>query len=206
MGKVKKMTKRAMETALEKVYSEKYRVLTGVTATMSRKFVKAVLAQAIRESKEAGTYGLPPEFGDALLKQELCDEAVKRELDKKRDDGVIDDEIRKWWSLPDIERRLLLKLDEANRVALFLKLTTFDKMSRDDASKTVIKYHPVYGDPEDTSQWDGEDRPLPPELRERVNFYAEKVATLTSEEQQSLLDSFSSLNARIRHEIKEGKL
>jgi hypothetical protein len=206
MGKVKKMSNKAMETALEKVYSEKYRALTGVPAAMAKKFVKALLAQVIKESKEMGTYNLPHNFGESLLEQEKSDEAIAQELAKKRKDGVSDNEIKRWWSLPDIERRLLIKLDEANRVALFLKLTNFDKLSREEASKTVIKYHPVYGDPDDTSQWDGEDRPLPPELRERVNLYAEKVATFPHDEQQELIDSFSSLNARIRQEIKDGKL
>ncbi|MHC9540272.1 MAG: hypothetical protein AB9903_12210 [Vulcanimicrobiota bacterium] len=206
MGRMKKTKDKSLEAQLEKVYCERYQAITGVTAPMAKKFIKMLLVQTIKESKRAGTYSLTPDYGQKLIESAETDESVKEMLEKKRADGVTDDDIRRWWAISDLERRLLLKIDETNRVGLFLKFINFDKISRDEANTMVIKYHPVYGDPEDTSQWEGEDRPIPPELRERVNHYVQQQQSLPLEEQQKKLEAFSSLNARIRHEIKEGTI
>jgi len=206
MGRMKKTKDKPLETQLEKVYSERYQAITGVTAPMAKKFIKMLLVQTIKESKRAGTYSLAPDYGQKLIESAETDESVKEMLEKKRAEGVTDDDIRKWWGISDLERRLLLKIDETNRVGLFLKFINFDKISRDEANAMVIKYHPVYGDPDDTSQWTGEDRPIPPELRERVNNYVQQQQSLPLEEQQKKLEAFSSLNARIRNEIKEGNI
>ncbi len=206
MGRLKKTKEKSLETQLEKVYSERYQVITGVTAPMAKKFIKLLLQQVIKESKRAGTYNLVPDYGQKLIDNAKDDESIREALEKKRADGVTDDDIRRWWGISDLERRLLTKIDETNRVGLFLKFINFDKIPRDEANTMVIKYHPVYGDPDDTTQWEGEDRPIPPELRERVNNYVQKQQALPLEEQQKKIDAFSSLNARIRHEIKEGNI
>jgi len=206
MGRLKKTKDKSLETQLEKVYAERYQAITGVTAPMSKKFIKLLLTQTIKESKRAGTYSLPPDYGQKLIESAETDESVKETLEKKRADGVTDDDIKRWWAISDLERRLLLKIDETNRVGLFLKFINFDKIQREEANTLVIKYHPVYGDPDDTTQWEGDDRPIPPELRERVNRYVQTQQALPLEEQQKKIDEFTSLNARIRHEIKEGNI
>jgi len=206
MGRLKKTKDKSLETQLEKVYAERYQAITGVTAPMAKKFIKLLLTQTIKESKRAGTYGLPQDYGQKLIESAETDESVKEALEKKRADGVTDDDIKSWWAISDLERRLLIKIDETNRVGLFLKFINFDKIPRDEANTLVIKYHPVYGDPDDTTQWEGDDRPIPPELRERVNRYVQTQQALPLEEQQKKIEAFTSLNARVRHEIKEGNI
>jgi hypothetical protein len=206
MGRLKKTKDKSLETQLEKVYAERYQAITGVTAPMAKKFIKLLLTQTIKESKRAGTYGLPQDYGQKLIESAETDESVKEALEKKRADGVTDDDIKSWWAISDLERRLLIKIDETNRVGLFLKFINFDKIPRDEANTLVIKYHPVYGDPDDTTQWEGDDRPIPPELRERVNRYVQNQQALPLEEQQKKIEAFTSLNARVRHEIREGNI
>jgi hypothetical protein len=204
--KEKMKRSKVLESALETAYSEKYRIVTGVSLVMSKKFIKALLAQAIKESLTECTYNLPPDYGQKFLDLAATDEFVAGELEKKRKDGVTDEDLKMWWGISDLERRLLTKLDETNRTGLFLKFINFDRKSREEANALIKKFHPIYGDPDDTSIYRGEDRPLPPELRDRVNRYAAQTAAKSLEEQQEQMDRFSSLNARIRHEIKEGRL
>jgi len=204
--KEKMKRSKALENALEVAYTQKYSAVTGVSKIMSKKFIKALLAQTIRESLSEGTYNLSPDYGQKFLDLAATDEYVAKELEKKRKEGVTDEELKKWWGISDLERRLLTKLDETNRTGLFLKFINFDRKSREEANALIIKFHPIYGDPADTSLFKDEDRPLPPELRDRVNRYAALTAAQSPEEQQELMDRFSSLNARIRHEIREGRL
>jgi hypothetical protein len=206
MSTVKKTGEKAFITEMEKRYSEKYQALTHVPMPMAKKFIKTLIAQIVKESKHEGTFALPSDYGQRMIDTAATDKKVAGEIEKLRKDGVNDDDIKSWWGLHDIERRLLLKLDETNRSGLFLKLTTMDKMPPAEANKIVQKYHPIYGNPEDTSQYKGEDRPLPPELRERITRYIEKEIKKPLEEQQEMLDKFPSLNARIRHDLKAGKL
>jgi hypothetical protein len=205
MGKVKKTQEKSFMSQLEKTYSEKYQNLTGVPMPMAKKFIKTLIQQAVKESKAEKTFNFPPDCGERMLKAEATDKEIAAKLGKLRKEGVSDDDIRNWWGLNDVERRLLLKLDETNRTGLFLKLTTIDKMSATEANKLVQKYHPIYGDPDDTSQFKGDDRPLPPELRETITRYIEIETSKPLEEQKEKMEKFSSLNARIRHELKAMK-
>lgn len=204
MGSAKKMTEKSFLSQMEKIYSEQYQIITGVPKTMARKFIKTLLIQIVKESKEVGTFTLPADYGQQMLNAATTDKKIAAEIAKLKKEGVNDDDIRNWWGLHDVERRLLLKLDEANRTALYLKLTTMDKISPSEANLTVQKYHPIFGSPDDTSLYKGDDRPLPPEIRQRVLQYIEKETKKSPEEQQEKLDKFSSLNARVRYEIKAG--
>ena len=70
----------------------------------------------------------------------------------------------------------------------------------------VCKFHPIYGDSNDNSQSSGDDRPLPFELKDRINIYIEKRAGKGSEEYKREMESSSSFNALIRKEMRAGKL
>ena len=41
---------------------------------------------------------------------------------------------------------------------------------KNEAAAHVRKIHPMYGDPDDTRHTAGDDRPLPYELKDRVNI------------------------------------
>ncbi|MDQ7821874.1 MAG: hypothetical protein RDV48_03665 [Candidatus Eremiobacteraeota bacterium] len=203
---VKKSVKKSLEAHLEKVYSDKYQVVTGVPLAMAKKFIKTLLTQVVKESKDAGTYNLPPDHGKSMLEAAKKDQKVKKAIELKRKEGVTDEDFINWWAVPDVERRLLLRIDETNRMGLFMKFTNIDRMPATEANRLVLKYHPLYGEPQETDNEADMDRPLPAELRERITRYAENLKEIPVEEQQALIDKFSTLNARVRHEIKNKAL
>ena len=73
--------------------------------------------------------------------------------------------------------------------------------------EVVLKKGQVWGDPTDTSRWQGDDRPLPQELHARCDDWINKQRfNPEGEEFKRRLTAFSSCNAMIRAEIREGRL
>jgi len=163
-----------------------------------------MLNKCIKESRKEGTYNLPQNAGEIILEKEKTDEKTQESFKKKRSESVKDEDIRWWWNLNDIERRMMLKIDEMNRVALFMdrleKGSTFE-----EAAKECRKVHPYYGKPEDTTHARRDDAPLPIELKDRINIYIESMIS-KSEEMKQKIEPHSSFNAFIREEIKNGNV
>jgi len=197
-----------IEQELLEYYSQMF-TETGIPD--ARKTAKNILDQAIEESKKEGTYNMPSNSGDMLLEKEKSDEKTRQILRKKRDEGVRDEDIRWWWNMNDIERRIMLKTDEMNRMVLFMKeiqdsTATTKELAAKKASDEVRKFHPIYGDPDNTTHTKGDDRPLPAELKDRINIYIEKRFKSESEKYKKDIESSSTFNALIRKEIKAGDL
>ena len=106
----------------------------------------------------------------------------------------------------NLERGMIFQVDALDRFALFLKLMEEDGLSDDEAAKRVRKFHPIYGDPDDTSVTTGEDRPLMPELKDRVNTYVMKKNQADPEKFKQDIEESSTFNALIRNEIKKGSI
>jgi len=87
-----------------------------------QKLTKRLLDQAIEESKKEGSYNLPSNFGSILLEEDKADnpyiekiaETIRKNLPKKRAEGVRDEDIKWWWNMNDIERRMMLIFDDIN--------------------------------------------------------------------------------------------
>ncbi len=169
----------------------------------ARKMTEDFLDKAIEDSKKAGRYNLR-NVGDTLLEKEKSSGQVNLNFENKRKEGVRDEDIRWWFNLNDIERMMMLKIDEFHRLALFIKEKEKEKTD-DEASATVRKYHPIYGDLNDETHGSGDNRPLPLELKDRINIYIEKQGINNSEFKKQI-DSFPTLNALIRKEIRVGKI
>jgi len=148
---------------------------------------------------------VPPNAGDLILTREKNDEKTHQVLEKKRREGVKDEDIRFWWNLSNLERFTMLKFDEINRIAMF-QIYREKGLSVEEANKEVRKAHPFYGDPQDITHSQGDDRPLCEELKERINIYIEKRSKENPEKIKEELRQFSSFNAFIRNEIKAGKI
>lgn len=161
-----------------------------------------MLDDAIEEAKKVA---LPPNAGDKILEKEKTDENTRRVLEKKRREGVRDEDIRWWWNLDGIERIMMLKIDELHRLVLFRKLIEEDGKTDEESGAAVRKYQPVYGNPEDMTHTQGDDRPLPEELKDRINVYIEKQG-IDNPDFKNKLDSFSSFNALVRKEIGDGNI
>ena len=107
--------------------------------------------------------------------------------------------------MPDLERRLMLKDDENSRLAAFMHHLD-QGVSQEKAAVEVRRFHPIYGDPSDTSKSSGDDRPLPYELKDRINRYIEMRNQQGADFFKADLEASSSFNALVRGEIKNGNL
>ena len=190
---------------------------TGLSDFNERSIVGDMLDEAIVEAKKDGSYFFPDKIGDILLSDiEIEDPAFKKviefmrkNLPRKRDEGVRDEDIRWWWNLNDIERRMMLKADEKTYGATYFAEKDscgedVEENAIEKAKTKVRKTHPIYGIfSEDVTD---DDRPLPLELKERINVYIERRSL---SDQKNFLDEVrksSSFNAFVRKELREGRL
>lgn len=169
----------------------------------ARKEVKRIIELCKEDAKKDGTDNLPENFGDFIIKaSESGDPKSKKLVEKARNEGATDEDIKKWWNLYDLERRMMISIDNIFRGATFYKAKD-EGLSSDEAAERVRKTFPIYGDPEDTSKLTGDDRLILHELRDRVNVYLSKHGTSVI---QNKLTNNSSFNAFVRAEIRLGNL
>lgn len=185
----------------EQAILELYSKLLPGTGNM----VQEMLDTAIAESKKEGLYNLAPNLGDVFLEREKAEAGVKEKFKKKREEGVKDTDIRWWFNLNDIERKMMLKVDELNRMVLFMEVLKQGK-TEDEAESAVRKAHPIYGDLDDETHGKGDDRPLPFELKDRINIYIQKRFESNPEQYKKEIEGSSTFNALVRKEIRDGKI
>ncbi|HMI38296.1 MAG TPA: hypothetical protein VK500_00160, partial [Nitrospiraceae bacterium] len=198
-------------TSDEKACLESTRVFfehVGVPTGNAKKMAADLLGKAISEGKAAGTYDLPRNFGDQILagssasnpKHQRLLDFLRSRLGLLRGEGVRDEDIKWWWNITDVERRCLFQQDENSRLALFI-----DRLHKgataEDAAKDTFRYHPNYGDPNDESKAKGADRPLPDELKDRVNKFI-LLQLSDPSAWQAALSASPSLNALLRSKLK----
>ena len=193
------------ERDLEKMYVGMFVSEKGMSPSDARRAVHQLMQQAKEEAQKEGTTNLPADFGDSLLEREATDGKIKSMLATKRREGVTDDDIRWWWNMPDLERRMMIKDDDATRLALFIH-NRQQGSNPEQAADVVKKFHPIYGDPSDTSKSQGDDRPLPYELKDRINIYVQKRFQQEAEAFKEELERSSSFNALVRREIRNGNI
>ena len=149
---------------------------------------------------------MPANLGDILLEKESTRQETKYMLAKRRKDGVRDENIRWWMNRHELDRKMMIKVDDISSLALFTKLREQDLLSEEEAAREVKKYFAVFGDPDDTSTSNGDDRPLPFELKDRINVYIQKRSQTDPEKYKEEISESSSFNALIRKEIKTGNV
>ena len=96
--------------------------------------------------------------------------------------------------------------DFISRFTLFLKLREEDGLNEEEAAKRVGKSFPIFGDPDDITLSTGEDRPLPYELKDRINIYVEKRSQTDPKQFKREIELSSSFNALVRKEIEKGNI
>ncbi len=194
-----------IEKQLEDIYLPMFQMMMGMSSSQAKGTFHDMLKQAKEESLKEGTLNLPQNFGDILLEKESLDDKIKSMLARKRIVGARDADIRWWWNMHDLERRIMVKVDELNRMAMFID--SLEKgMKENKASERVRKFHPIYGDPEDTSHTTDDNGPLPYELKDRINIYIEKRGRANPEQYKREIETSSTFNALIRKEIKKGNV
>jgi len=197
-------SKKLIERELLQLYSQMFSQLPiGWTLEQARKEVKKAIKACKIQAKKEGTDNLGKNFGNGILKAyELGIPSAKRIVEKARKEEVNDEDIRKYWNLHDLQRRMVVWSENVFRYSTFLTARE-EGLSPDEAIIKQRKMFPMYGDPEDTRHTSGDDRPLPHELRGRVDVYREKYE---AEIIQKMVSKYSSYNAFIRAEIKKGNL
>lgn len=194
-----------IEKQLEALYIPMFQTMMGMTLTQAESTFRDLIKKAKEESLKEGTSKFPQNFGDILLEKESTNPHFKSMLAKKRNQDVRDEDIKWWWNMHDLERRMMIEVDNLSGFALFLKLKE-DGLNEDEAGKRVKKSRPIFGDPSDTSTSTGEDRPLPFELKDRINIYIQKRSQTDPEILKNEIAESSSFNALIRKQIKNGKV
>jgi hypothetical protein len=194
-----------IEKRLKDQYVPLFQMKIGMSASQAKSAFRDILKQAKEKSLKEGTSNLPQNFGEVLLQDESIDENIRSMLAKKRKEGVRDEDIRWWWNMHDLERRMMLKVLDVTKLAFYEKLIERDGLSEDEALKRLRKTFPIYGNPDDTTHAIGEDRPLPHELKNRIEIYMSR-RMWGSERLKRAIEWSSSFNAFIRKLIKKGKI
>lgn len=108
-----------VEKHLEETNVPMLQMLMGMSVGEAKRTFSDMLDRAKTQSVQDGTEKLPAHFGDLLLQDEPTDSKVQDMLEKKRREGVKDDDIRWWWNMHDLERQILLQVDNLFRFAAF---------------------------------------------------------------------------------------
>jgi len=177
---------------------------TGLSRREARKQVKQAIEDCKEAAREEGTDEAPDNLGDQILERaEQDNEQASRIVERARKEGATDEDIRQWWNMSDLRRRMICWAEDACvRMPMYVTATRHG-LSEEEAGEKVRQYFPVYGDPDDTEMGTGDDRPLPHELRDRVEKYRRAHR---KEDRRSKLEGYSSYNALVRDEIRSGNL
>ena len=194
------------EKRLEPHYVSFFNKSMEMPEDVAREIYKAFVQDLKEAAQREGTDRLPENFGEILLERERTDQQVKGAFFAKRAEGVTDEDIAFWWNMHDLERRLICKIDEMNRLILFEKLVQDKTTTELEAARAVAKRFPVYGDPEHLVLENEDDRPLPYELKWRVNRYISKRTAADPDRYREEVDASTSLNALLRNALRQGQL
>ncbi|MBN2241358.1 MAG: hypothetical protein JW793_01615 [Acidobacteria bacterium] len=194
------------EKRLEPQYVSFFRESMNMPEEVARDIFKAFVKEQREAAQREGTDRFPESFGDILLEREQSDEKVRDAFAPKRAEGVTDEDIALWWNMHDLERRLIIKVDEMNRILLFESLVQKGGVSEPDAARMVAKRFPVYGDTEHLVLENEDDRPLPFELKWRVNRYMTEKTEADPVGFRKEMEASTSLNALLRRALRQGKL
>ena len=131
-----------IEKKLEAIYVPMFQTMRGMTLTQAKSTFSDIIKKAKEESLKEGTSKFPQNLGDILLENESTNPHFKSMLAKKRSENVRDEDIRWWWNMHDLERRMMTEDDGLIRFAYFLYLKD-NGLSAEEAGKRVKKSYPI---------------------------------------------------------------
>jgi len=159
--------------------------------------VKTDIARYVKQPK--------PPTGDELLAKAQYDENLRARLSILRNEGVSDEDLRWWHNMTDLSRGMILQDDIFHHVT-FTHGQAANGKTAEEGLKLVPTYFPIYGNPTDESKFKGDDRPLPIELKNRVNAYNISMTAQDPEGHKMRIERSTSFNALVRQAIKAGRL
>jgi len=200
------ISSRELEEKLFQEYVESF-INIGMSRSDATPIVTDMLKLAKENSKKGKTNNFPQNFGNIIIENDKRYPEVSALVKKARREGATDNDIKEWWNLHDLERYMIRVYDNHSQLVSFINGLESGK-SEEEAAKGVKKFFPIYGDPDDTSKSIGDDRPLPYELKSRVNRYNERVQRQDpyGRDFKKKIDSYTTFNALIRAEIRIGNV
>lgn len=194
-----------IEQQLERQYIPTFQKM-GMPPLQAKSIIHDLYKQAENEARNEGSINLPMNMGDILLEKESIDEGIKSMLAKRRKEGVRDEDIRWWMNRHELDRKMMARINDMFKFAMFLKLTKADGLSDAAATTEVKKSFTIFGDPDDTSTSIGDDKPLPSELKYRIDTYIWKRSVSDPEKFKEDMRKSTSFNALIRQELRKGNI
>jgi hypothetical protein len=177
-------------------------IALGMADHEARKAALTTVQEAIAQSKAAGWYNAGAS-GEYVLKQYKSEPRFRKLWEAMRAAGVRDEDVVEWWNLPDFERRLMVRDDDAMRVGLFAHLIEEGK-SPEQAARIVWEAMTVFGDPlaPPTFADDPASTMLPVEMKLRVIRWGERVQASGMKRGQE----FGTMNEYVRFLACQGSL
>jgi len=175
---------------------------------MSHREARRQARMGIKLCKEAarreGSVHLPDHYGDILLEGARKGRPeCQRRVERAKNEGATETDIRRWWNQSDLRRRMTCWAEDvAVRLPMYLAAKRHG-LSDKEAEQKVRRFFPLYGDPRDCRYGSGDDRPLPHELRHRVENYRRNRSIA---QMRKKIEQYSSYNALVRAEIRSGNL
>src|SRR5262245_24966023 len=123
----------SLESRLLQEYTQGYILFFGYSPQKAAEEARKLLAYGKQEVARRGNKERP-NFGTWMLQQEGKDERVSSYLCMVRSEGVRNDDILWWWNTTTLERVLMDKADEINRMAAFLSALE-KKKTEDEAAE-----------------------------------------------------------------------
>jgi hypothetical protein len=167
-------------------------------------------AEMLSKAREGGLEPLFPVRGGGagakLLALADHDARARAYVDACRADGVTDWDFETWWSLHELDRRMVALADELDAAhALVVASRGLDpKEAVQEVGRTLARYaYPLTARASLGPQ--GDDRPLPFELKDRFNTWCQ-AARAGGQRVLPLPPDCTSVNAFVRALIRERKL
>ena len=197
-------TKIEPERKLQKIYVPILKQHLNLSSFRAKRIfhnlIKKIKAQsALNQSK------LPENYGDFLLQHETHDMEIKNQLDQKREHGVTNQDIKKWWNMHPLERSVAIMFENYFKALLFAHLRT-KGLSKETAKETISKCYPTFGDTTDSTTHGYGVSPLPYELKERINLYTSNRQKKDPDGFKKDVETSRSFNDFVRKEIQGGRL
>ena len=165
---------------------------------------KATIQQALQEAKQSAKaedkiYKLPDQYGDRVLYAATQGDSDSQAFVRRAlRGGAHVSDIRAWWNLPDLERRMYEWLIGTIHTDFYHSLQR-QGLSDIEVFSVMKRILPFYGDPADESYLSGGDRPLPSEMILWVfDFTRQASGQLHPRHLQEQAASYSSMNAYLR--------
>jgi len=194
------------ERELVQDYASQFETM-GFPRVTAKQTAKKLLSHA-KQMMQWGVKGrnFPDQYVSDLAQIGKENQGLAEILIKKRGDGVRDEDIIWWWGLPALDRYMMLAMDNLHQAAAH-DAALSSGLSEVEANKAVWKQHPCYGEPDEEHDTQvGEDRPIPYELKDRINTYIKKRTGTDAQKYKDEIEQSTSLNALLRKEISAGNI